>query len=112
MEFIISEEKGAVICKLWNCGYAALNRIYKYVDIIVENEEKYLINDVYVGVATCSPGGDFDLEYGKRLSLERAKYNKQRAINNIIKQFVSDSKTNLEELEAAEIKPLKHKYLG
>ena len=112
MEFIVSEENKAVICKLWNCSYAALNRIYRYTNAIVEDEDKYLINNVYVGVATCSNGEEFDFEYGKNLALERARYNKQRAINNIIKQFIVDTRSALEELESEEIKPLKHKYLG
>ena len=50
--------------------------------------EKYMTKSSYIGKAICSPNDEFDIEYGKRLALARAKRNYsdalQRKFFNII----------------------------
>lgn len=48
------------------------------------DNDKYYINDYYVGKAKCHPDDTFDVEFGKRLALARAKQKYQRAVNKSI----------------------------
>ena len=65
------------------------NKIDKYikgegeclVGYQVCNDDKYRIDSMYKGVAKCHPDDTFDVEYGKRLALLRAKEKYLRAIS-------------------------------
>lgn len=48
------------------------------------DNEKYYINDYYIGTAKCHPDDTFDVEFGKRLALARAKQKYQKAVNKSI----------------------------
>lgn len=44
------------------------------------DNEKYYINDYYMGTAKCHPDDTFDIDFGKKLALARAKQKYQRAV--------------------------------
>ena len=99
VEYLVFEDKGVVVCKLWNCHFIALDRLAKYSFFSVWNPEKYLVDDVFVGVAKCAPEDKFDLEYGKKLALTRAKIKRGNAVNNAIRTFIADVDKALTRLE-------------
>ena len=99
IEYLIFEDKGVVVCKIWNCMYAAIRRIFKYTGD-ERNLASYKINDLYLGVARCSSEDTFDLEYGKKLALKRAKQNRRQAINYVVRKYMDHRKAELNTLEA------------
>lgn len=102
VEYFVFENKGVVVCKLHNCRFIALHRIDKYTHKTIEYLEapyKYLIDEVYTGVAKCSPEDKFDEEYGKKLALTKAKAARGKAVNNAIKTFMSDIEKDLNNLK-------------
>lgn len=88
IKFDVNPEKRRVICFLYNCENIALNRIKKYVPCfnteIFAKKYKLKIDPVYVGIAKCAPEDEFDVEYGKKLALTRAKQKRCKAINRVI----------------------------
>jgi hypothetical protein len=85
-----------VTCVITDCGNTAIDRIKKYTAI--SNEKSYLINNTYVGIATCHENDNFDIEIGKKIALNRAKRNRAIDINNTIKKFVEDKNRELKNL--------------
>ena len=102
VEYLIFEDKGVVVCKLWNCWDIARQRIKKYMPCTSVNLSlaffDYTIDDVFVGVAKCAPDDEFDLEYGKKLALTRAKIKRGRAVNNAIAEYINDTQNGLARL--------------
>lgn len=98
VEFLVFEDKGVVVCKLHNCKYIAEKRIWKYFKITVM--DRYIIDDVFVGVAHCAPEDKFNLEYGKKLALTRAKAKRGRAINKAVENFINNTHLRLLRLAA------------
>ena len=71
VEFKVFADKGVIVCRLLDCEEIAISRIFKYVKIsCIFNYDKYLINDVYTGVAKCSPEDTFNEEYGKKFYID------------------------------------------
>ena len=99
VEYLVFEKSGIIVCKIWNCMNIAVNKIRKHKSLqITERFSRYLINNVYVGMAKCSPEDEFDLEYGKRLALNRAKDKRNRAVSRAIGRYVNDMKRVLDSL--------------
>ena len=95
IEYRIDEENRTVTAILY-CSYRDPQMLF---DKVVKNyikgngigpvavgwdNEKYYINDYYVGKAKCHPDDTFDVEFGKRLALARVKQKYQRAVNKSI----------------------------
>lgn len=99
VEYRIREDIGLIICKLWGCENLAINKICEHMDIELNIREEYLINEAYVGVAQCSPFSKFNLKYGKRLALERAQINRNKAINKMVEYYVSSIRNCIDNLE-------------
>ena len=100
MEYLVFEDKGIVVCKLWCCTYIAVNRIEKYATKLSAYEmDRYRINHTYVGVAKCDPEDKFDVEFGKRLALTKAKAKRGKAVNSAIRLFIRDQRRKLRTLE-------------
>lgn len=101
VEFKVFADKGVIVCRLLDCEEIAISRIFKYVKIsCIFNYDKYLINDVYTGVAKCSPEDTFNEEYGKKLALSRAKKKRGKAINKALKKFYIDMRRDLLNLKS------------
>ena len=107
VEFLVFEDKGVVVCKLYNCKYIALKRINKYTGgkLVIKmggmdycSTESYFIDDVFVGVARCASEDKFDLEYGKKLALTRAKTKRGKAVNKAIESYVENIQSRLARL--------------
>lgn len=114
VEFLVFEDKGVVVCKLHNCKYVAIKRIDKYTggklvikmgnvnyrpsNLDYRPSNYYFIDDTFVGVAHCTPEDKFNLEYGKKLALTRAKAKRGRAINKVIEKYVADIQNRLARL--------------
>ena len=101
VEFFVNKKKGTVTCKLHNCEDIALCRIYKYTNSTIDwitRPSRYLVDNIYVGVAKCAPDDSFDEEYGKKLALIKAKAKRGKAINNAINKFIKDATKSLERL--------------
>ena len=99
IEYLVFEEKGTVICKLWECEDIALKRINKYAILAYEEESKYALNEVYVGISKSNPGKKFDIDKAKKLAFEKAKAKRKRAINSAIKKYIKDTEIKLAKLE-------------
>lgn len=100
MIFVINKDEGIVVCKLSNCSEIARNRIWKYTQKLFQYPDvDYIIKDEYVGVAKCAPEDKFDLEYGKKLALSRAKQKRSKAVNSAIVDFINAQKHSIKELE-------------
>lgn len=99
VEFIVNEEKGIVVCKIWDCGDIAFRRIQKYTGRTLSPFcLDYDINDVYVGVAKCSPEDTFNLGKGKKIALVKAKRKRGIAVNKAIAKYIADEKKKLQRL--------------
>ena len=102
-EFLYFPKKGVVVCKLYNCEFTATDRIYKYMNNSIkfeyDNIKKYIINDVFVGVARCSKEDTYDKAFGRKLALTKAKAKRGKATNDAIKKFIKDFNTRLLTLE-------------
>ena len=99
VEFRVFKDKGVVVCRLLNCAEIAKDRIEKYTHITFKHwSTKYLIPDVFVGVAKCAPEDSFDEEVGKKIALTKAKARRCKAVNNMINKFIEDEKRDLEVL--------------
>lgn len=102
IEFYVNKKKGTVACKLSNCSSIAINRIYRYTDNVIRwiaKPDRYLIDDVYLGIAKCAPEDSFDEEYGKKVALLKAKALRGRAINKALTRFTNDVWKSLTRLE-------------
>ena len=98
IEFKVFEDKKTVVCRIWNCHMTAKNRIHKYThDVTVYGTED--IPDVFVGIARCAPEDEFDVEFGKKLALTRAKEKRGKAINEAIYSYIDDIQRGLRDLE-------------
>ena len=102
-EFLYFPKKGVVVCKLYDCEFTATDRIYKYMNKSIkfeyDNIKKYIINDVFVGVARCSKEDTYDKTFGRKLALTKAKAKRGKATNDAIKKFIKDFNTRLLTLE-------------
>ena len=97
MEFKVYPDKGVVVCRLLNCEDVPIRRIVKYTNSrFMPN--KYLIDNVYTGVAKCAPEDTFDEEYGKKVALAKAKRKRGKAINRAIRKYIMDTHRDLSNL--------------
>lgn len=99
VEYFVIKNKGVVVCKLHNCETIAADRIIKYTGMKIKNPYKYFIDNIFVGVAKCSPDDTFNEEYGKKLALTKAKASRGKAVNNMIKCFIEDKEKLLNRLK-------------
>lgn len=99
IEYLVYEDKGTVICKIWECEDVALKRINKYAIIAYDEEDKYAINEVYIGISRSNPNKKFDIDRAKKEAFEKAKAKRKRAINNAIKKYIKDTEIKLARLE-------------
>ena len=91
IEYHIDEENRTVKAILY-CSYRDPQMLF---DKVVKNfikgngvgpvaagwdNEKYYINDYYVGKSKCHPDDTFDIEFGKKLALARVKQKYQNAV--------------------------------
>ena len=106
VEFLEFPNKGVVVCKLSGCGDIPLTRIEKYTRNVVVNDPRYTIEDTFVGVAKCSPDDTFDLEYGRRLALVRAKSKRGAAINKALERFRKDMLQDIDRLMDEGVHPV------
>lgn len=105
VEFQTNEQKGIVVCKLWDCKDLAIKRIEKHRPLkVAEFSDRYRVDDVFIGVAKCSDLNKFDVENGKKLAMKRAISKRSAAINEQIMRYIKDMKLALEELEGHEIR--------
>ena len=100
LEYLVYENKGIVVCKLWDCKDLAIKCIKKYGGLECKTD-KYAIENIFTGIAKCSPEDEFDLEYGKRLALDRAKAKRSKAIKDGIRRYITDIKGQIYRLESA-----------
>ena len=94
--FKIDEKNRVVVCMITGCRYIAMDRIAKYTRYCPYHG--YQISNTFMGIARCNPEDEFDIEYGKKLALTRAKAKRGTAINNAIIKYVSDTKRELSSL--------------
>ena len=108
VEFLEFPEKGVVVCKLSGCGDIPVVRIEKYTRNKVDPYvyQRYTIDDTFVGVAKCSPEDTFDLEYGRKLALIKAKSKRGAAINKALQRYKSDTLQDLMRLAEEGIHPV------
>ena len=106
LEYLVHEEEGIVICKIWDCRDLAVKRIRKYTSLGSAEAYKYAINNIFVGVSKCSSDDDFNLEYGKRLALDRAKAKRGKAVNSAIKRYITDMRKRINKLELEGIRKI------
>lgn len=105
VEFQTNEQKGVVVCKIWDCKDLAIKRIEKHRPLkVAEFADRYKVDDVFVGVAKCSDLSKFDIENGKKLAMKRAISKRSAAINEKIMKYKKDVMQALEELEGHEIR--------
>ena len=100
VEFLEFPEKGVVVCKLSGCSEIPVMRIEKYTRTVIDPYEfpRYIIDDTFVGVAKCAPEDTFDLEYGRKLALVKAKNKRGAAINRALTRFKKDVLQDLDRL--------------
>ena len=97
--YIVDKKNRVVVCNLLNCTYIAADRIEKYCTLMVPYDSfKYYIDEVYTGIARCSPEDEWDEEFGKKLALKRAKKKRCSAVNNMIIKFCNDMQRGIQKL--------------
>ena len=104
VSFRIDEKNKVVVCKITNCEDLAISRIdkYSYCGYIynsIYDRVSYEIPNTFTGVARCNPYDKFDVEYGKKLALTRAKAKRGRAINATLYRYIKKAQRGLEDLE-------------
>ena len=100
MEFKVYPDKGVVVCRLLNCEDVPIRRIAKYMNSrFIPISSKYLIDDVFVGIAKCAPEDTFNEECGKEIALAKAKRKRGRAINKAIQKYITDTQRDLDNLK-------------
>lgn len=105
VEFQMNEQKGIVVCKIWDCEDLAIKRIEKHRPLkVAEFTDRYRIDNVYIGIAKCNDLKKFNVENGKQLAMKRAISKRSAAINEKIKRYIKDVSQALEELEGHEIR--------
>ena len=98
VEYKVYPENGVVICRLLNCKDVPYSRIIKYMQQWPMNDSKYETDNVFIGIAKCSPEDTFDEQYGKKLALERAKEKRRKAFNDMVRLYVNDTMRGLNDL--------------
>lgn len=98
IEYIVLKNKKTVVCRIWNCESIARERICKYTGDWSAINNLNAISDVFVGIAKCAPEDEFDIEFGKKLALTRAKEKRGKAINEVIYNYTADVRRNLDAL--------------
>ena len=98
MEFKVYPDKGVVVCRLLNCEDVPIRRIVKYTNSRFI-PSKYLIDDVFVGIAKCAPEDTFNEELGKEIALAKAKHKRGRAINRAIQKYIEDTQRDIYNLK-------------
>lgn len=98
VEYKVYPENGVVICRLLNCQDVPYSRIIKYMQQWPMNDSKYEVDNVFIGMAKCSPEDTFDEQYGKKLALERAKEKRRKAFNNMVRLYINDTMRGLNDL--------------
>ena len=98
VEFLVFGK--VVVCKLYNCKYVALSRIKKNVPFVTcyKGLEEFLVDDVYTGIAKCSADDEFDLEFGKKLALRKARIKRNKAVKQVINKYLKKMERMLQEL--------------
>ena len=109
VEYRTNADKGVVVCKLHNCRFIALDRINKQSSLLMRlafgnNDltklgEQLVIDEVYVGIAYCSPDDTFDENIGKKIALTKAKRKRCQAVNKVIKEFMNVVEKELNRLK-------------
>ena len=107
--FNINEEKRTVVAVLESDPWAAVDQFIKVFDEF-ENKKNFIDfpfsgmitsrSDLatsyrYIGVAKCNDDDEFDLEFGKKLALAKAKEKRIKAVRNKFSAILS----SLEKLE-------------
>jgi len=101
LKYIINDKDKVVVCILYCNIWETYNRILKYypdynLSDLVRHMQDY---NYYVGVAKCAPEDDFDIEYGKKLALTRAKIKRSKAMNREVIRVINKLKKSTELLE-------------
>ena len=99
VSFRIDEKNKVVVCKITNCEDLAISRIDKYSYCDYHDMNMYEIPDTFTGVARCNAYDKFDVEYGKKLALTRAKAKRGRAINAALYRYIKKAQRGLEDLK-------------
>ena len=94
----VDKENKIVICWLSNCELIPEDRIHKYASIRIYDKD-FLINGTFKGVARCSDEDEFDVEYGKKLALSRAKAKRCKAINEELNRFIKKAEADIARLK-------------
>ena len=87
IKYLVCPEKRIVVCLLSDCQDIACNKINKYTDGAFFWSD-FKIKDTYRGIAKCDPRDTFDVEYGKKLALERAKKKRAKAVNKALDKYI------------------------
>ena len=95
----IDEENKIVVCSLHHCEDIATSRIFKrFHNLDIYFDKRYRMKSSYVGVAKCNPQDDFNVEFGKDLSLYRAKVKRNKAANRAIQKYIRNTARTLKQL--------------
>lgn len=89
-KFFVNEEKRKVVCVLENTADAFENFADQNFPIFISNLniwEKVQMPDKFIGIATCSPDDEFDIEIGEKLAYSRAKDNFNKCFFNRAEKF-------------------------
>ena len=92
VQYYINEEKRTVVAII-KCDINLPNKIFDRVFVNYQGDVKnspvangyccyndFCINKRFVGIAKCSPNDTFNVEFGKKLALQRAKVKKAKAV--------------------------------
>ena len=99
VKYFIDEKNKTIVCQLCNCKHIAEYRVEKYATHLAPRFKELDISDKFYGIARCNPEDEFDIEYGKKISLTRAKRKRGQAINNMIKNLINKVQRELDTLE-------------
>lgn len=101
--FNINEEKRTVVAIIPNRRFEVIDIFYAFVqkykkttnlpiEILCgypfDADERLFIPDKFIGAARCAPNDTFDVEFGKRLALARAKVKMSYSLMNTFYNFV------------------------
>ena len=97
IKYLVCPEKRIVVCLLSDCEDLACKKINKYIDAAFFWSD-FKIKDTYRGIAKCDPRDTFDVEYGKKLALERAKKKRAKAVNKALDKYVAALKESINKI--------------
>ena len=97
ISYYIDKNNQTIVCVLSGCKHIAVQRLNKYCRHFVA-DDKYVISDIFVGKAKCSPDDEWNEDYGKKIALNRARHKRNLAINKKIREALLTSIEELTEL--------------